>query len=369
MTSPKKHKIMIVGLGSLAGYLLDFLARTPHIPEIVVASRDKKRMKEKVNIARIGAGLMGFFPRISWVRMDLHQTEKSAKTIKEIEPTVVVNATRYLKGIKYGGISFPQGLGYGSWIPWSLVLSYKLMLAVDKSGLKPFVINTSYSDGVVPALTKIGLGPTIGIGNLYHLIPRVKMAVSKKMKVPMENIDVYMVGSHFLDVIVSNKGTAAGSPYFLKVLVYGEDVTKKLGADNILSWCSVPCPHGPERNLMAASSTARTVLAHVFDTNEVIHAPAPNGLIGGYPVRINAKGVKVVLPSEISLRKAIKINKESLSFDGIEKIKRDGTIVYTAKNARRMREIYGFKQREFNVRDCEKVAQELYQLVKKKEGW
>ena len=43
---------------------------------------------------------------------------------------------------------------------------------------------------------------------------------------------------------------------------------------------------------------------------------------GGYPVILDANGVKINLPNEISLEEAIKINEESGKLDSIEKIKK-----------------------------------------------
>ncbi len=63
------------------------------------------------------------------------------------------------------------------------------------------------------------------------------------------------------------------------------------------------------------------------NTNELSHVPGPEGLVGGYPVRLSKDGVKVFLPEGVTREKAIQINEEAQKWDGIEKIEEDGTVV------------------------------------------
>ena len=105
-------------------------------------------------------------------------------------------------------------------------------------------------------------------------------------------------------------------------------------------------------------------MAMLNDTNEYTQAPSPNGLIGGYPVRLSGKGAKVILPKELTLEQAIKINEEGEKFDGVEKIKDDGTIVYTDKNYSIMKEL-GYDCKELPFDEMESRGEELTALYKK----
>jgi hypothetical protein len=357
------NKILIAGLGSVGGFALEFLARIPNLAEIIVGSRDAEWGVEKTNIAKIGAGLMGYYPKISYRKMDLTDVDSTAEIIAEIDPTVILYAARYVKGIKYGAISRPLGLGYGTWICLSLPLIHKLMMAHKKSGVQAHVVNTAYPDGTNPVLARMGLAPTTGAGNLYHLIPRIKMGVGKELGVPAQAVNAYVVGSHFLDVSVSTTGSSAGSPYFLRVLVYGEDVTDRIGAENILGMCNIPAPHGRERNHMCASSAVRTIVGILRNTEEIIHAPGPNGLIGGYPVRLGDNGVDVVTPAGLSLEDAITINEGSLRRDGIDKILDDGTVVLTDTVRTIMKERFGVKHEEIRPDEWEDRGRILIEKV------
>jgi hypothetical protein len=217
-----------------------------------------------------------------------------------------------------------------------------MMKAISLAGINPFIINTGHPDVEGPVLAKLGLAPTIGAGNLQHLIPRIQFAVSKKVGVSPNNVSVFLVASHFLDVYASKKGTDSGSPSFIKIIVDGSDITQDLGKEWIYQVCSIPVPSGEQRNHMVASSCVNTVLSYINQEGSVFHAPSPNGLPGGYPVRIKGDKVEVVLPKEISLEKAIDINLESLKYDGIEAILSDGTMVFDNRTLSILREHFNF---------------------------
>ena len=114
-----------------------------------------------------------------------------------------------------------------------------------------------------------------------------------------------------------------------------------------------------------AASAVRNIMAIINDTNQFAHAPGPNGLPGGYPIRINASGVEVVLPDEITMEEAIKINLDGLKYEGVEEIKDDGTVVLTSEAYNIQRELYGLDLREYRFADMEDIAKELVSVGKK----
>ena len=71
------------------------------------------------------------------------------------------------------------------------------------------------------------------------------------------------------------------------------------------------------------------MMALLFNTGIMTHSPGPNGLPGDYPIRLNAKGAEVILPEELTLQEAIRLNEESQRLDGVKRIEEDGTVVFT----------------------------------------
>lgn len=360
--------IFVIGLGALGTSVLQQLARTPGISKIVAADIDEKRGKEVVDNTISGAAISGFYPDIRFVKIDLFDVEGTTELLKEVEPSLIFNATTlaswwfpHLLPTEIGRKVLEAGLG--PWVPCHLTLTYKLMQAVKKSGLDVPVANASYNDAVAPILSKVGLTPTVGGGNLDLLVPKIKKVVSEKLKVPMREVTVFLLAHH---AVITTVGKA---PFRYKILIRDKNVTGKFTAEEIRRaipplyrieerWVGAPLQYD------IAASFVKNMLAVYFDTNELSHAPGPRGLPGGFPVRINAKGVEVVLPEELTLDDAIKINEEAARFDGIEKIKDDGTTVLTDKAAKLMKEALGYDCKQFKLAECAEKAKELVSLYK-----
>jgi len=363
------NKILMIGLGSLGGHVLEFLARTPGVDRIVAADVNEDWGVCKTNNAILGAVNQGFYPSIIFRKVDLNDVEGTANILREEKPDLVFNATTLQSWWVIGLL--PEkvhekllGAGLGPWLPMHLTLTHKLMMAVRKAGIKAHVVSSSFPDAVHPVLGKVGLAPTVGIGNFDLLIPRIKKVVSEKLGVPMRNISVFMVGHHVHDVLVEDFGTTGGAPYFLKILVGNKNMTHELDPEKILSE-PLPTPPGNQSDQQVASSAVKNILAILNDTGELTHAPGPNGLPGGYPVRLSAKGAEVVLPEELSLEEAIRINEEAQKFDGIEEIKNDGTVVFTEKAVKIMREMLNYECEELRLEESEERAMELRALYKR----
>lgn len=111
--------------------------------------------------------------------------------------------------------------------------------------------------------------------------------------------------------------------------------------------------------LITAASATTVINGMANNTGEIIHAPAPNGLPGGYPVRINAQGGEVILPDDLTLDKAIRLNEEGQRFDGIDKIEQDGTVYFTDKEMTIMKDMLGYECRKMTLLESEDIANQL----------
>ena len=68
-------------------------------------------------------------------------------------------------------------------------------------------------------------------------------------------------------------------------------------------------------NLLMGCDREMVLLAALLsDEPYALHAPAPNGLVGGYPVTISRKGVAVDLPREWTLEQALGVNAAALTY-------------------------------------------------------
>jgi hypothetical protein len=363
------NKVFIVGLGSLGGHALEFLARTPGIRSIVAADCDEDWGLRKLNNAQLGAASQGYYPEMGFRKVDLNNIEETAGILKEEDPSVVYNATTIQSWWVIGELPKEHyekllQAGLGPWTPMHLTLTHKLMKAVKKAGISGHVLSSSFPDVVNPILSKVGLAPLVGIGNLDLLVPFVKRYVSHQLKVPMRNVTVFMLAHHYHDVRVEEFGSTMGAPYYLKIMVGDRNVTGRIDLDEM--WAAFPpVPPGKESDQRVAGSAVKNIAAIINDTDEITHSPGPKGLPGGYPVRLNADGAEVVLPEELTLQDAIKINEEAQKFDGVERIEDDGALVYTDKSVEIMKEMLGYDCRRLRIEDGESRANELRSLYRK----
>lgn len=346
-------KVLLVGVGDVGHHLLEFVARDESQLEWIVGDIDLERAQFSCNNAEIGAAHHGRHPSFKPIKVDLLDIDRTTALIQDEKPDAVINCTvlhtwhliRNLPEDIYAEIS---SAGLGAWLPCQLTLGMNLSQAIKKSGLSPFYINTSLSCLTNPVLGKMGLAPTIGIGNVDLIAPAVTTYAARYLALPREVIEIYLVAHHQHWVFPREAGYRPGAPYFLKILAEGKDVTDQFDTDKVMFDAVKLYPPGIAFTTVSASSTLKNLKALLFDENLRTHSPGPNGLPGGYPVRLNGNGAEVVLPPEITLDEAIVMNEESGRLDSIEEIQDDGTVVFTDYAYDIMKRMLGFDCQSFH---------------------
>ena len=369
------NTVMIVGLGDLGGWVLEFLARCEGVSTIVTADIREDWGIRKTDTAAIGAAQQGYNKTIKFYKCDVRDIDGTAELLKTINPDLVYANVTLASWVVQSGLVSKVSLSSpdivqkwpkvaGARAPLQVVLASKLMQAVKKSGITTHVLNNSFPDVVNPVLWRNGLGPLVGAGNTDLVVGEIKRKVSVAENVPVREITICLIGAHALFSL----GTRTGVPFFFKILVRDQDITSRVDVDSLISDRLMPCPANQMSWLAqppVAASAVKNIMAILNDTNEYTHAPGPVGLPGGYPVRLSAKGVEVVLPEGITLEEAIKINLEGLKREGVEELKADGTIVVTEEAYEIHKEILGVAWREIRFADMEDVSQELLSGFKK----
>ena len=365
--------IMIIGLGSVGTYLLDFLvSKNDPAIKLVVVGRNAEKMQSDVNIVRV-AGLIREVNKSQIIvesGVDLNDIDSIEKAISKYDPDFIVNSSRAYPGLKYGSISWNNVRAYGIWTPLSIKFTKNIMEACDKADTNAVVINTSYSDAVIPWLKSAGKAyPDFGSGNLNHLIPRMKFAVADMLGVDdFWNVDFNFAAAHFHDVCISKEGQTEGVELPLKVYYKGEE--KDLPHDDIFKACSISMPVDQKRNMMNASSNYRIISA-VIDAirtgeDQKVFSPGVFGNIGGYPVIFGYKDDEIsswIDESVFSFEEMDKANRESLALDGVEDIK-DATLIYTDDLIRKVKEAFGEDlPKEVKYDDIEKTADFLIEKI------
>ena len=345
-----RTRIMIMGLGSVGNYLMDYLMSSGMEDiEIIVAGRNHDKMEQDVNIVRIASLIRGQNrTRISIESdVDLNIVSSIADCIRKNQPDIIVNSSRAYPGLKYGSISWKNVRAYGIWTPLAIEFAKNIMEAVDKAKSDAIVINTSYSDAVIPWLKSAGRSyPDFGSGNINHLIPRIKFAIAEIKGISdYWNIDVTYAVAHFHDVVISKEGQTEG----VKQLIVAKYNGKKIDVDYdlVFSKCSIPMPTDAKRNQMNASSNYE-IIKGIMDCSKngkkvKLHIPGAFGELGGYPVILDGSKDRITAcfdESEFSLEEMKKVNSQSIYLDGIEKVE-NGTLTYTDELIAKAKKAFG----------------------------
>ena len=368
-----KIKVMIIGLGSVGSYLLDYLvSKNDPAISVVVVGRDEKKLQTKVNIVRVAALIREVNKSQIDVEggVDLNDIDAIAGVIKKHQPDFIVNSSRAYPGLKYGSISWDNVRAYGIWTPLSIRFTKNVMEACDKVDSNAVVINTSYSDAVIPWLKSAKKAyPDFGSGNLNHLVPRIRFAVADMLGVEdFWNVDVMFAAGHFHDVCISKEGQTEGVDLPLKIYYKGEE--QDLPKDQIFADCSIAMPTDQTRNMMNASSNYQIITA-VIDAirtgeNQRVFSPGFDGNIGGYPVQIGYKdGILSAWIDEsvFSFAEMNLADRASIALDGVEDV-RDGSLIYTDDLIRKAKEKFGVElPKKVAYEDIEKTAEFIIQEI------
>jgi hypothetical protein len=355
--------VLIIGLGDLGATILELLAREPNGPRIVVASRNRERGISRTNLARLGAMAQGCRPQISFEQADLTDRDSVWRLVERETPDVVLGTatlqTWWLPDLLAEEAARPiKDAGFGIWLPVHLTLTMKLMEKLRDVGYRGRTITAPFPDVINCVLDRIGLAPTSGIGNLDEVVPKIRLLAAQRLGVPLEGVRVFLVAHHALEGAAFGEPMPERPPYYLRIEHGGQDVTDRVGGHELL-FAPYPIPPGRAIHFLTAGSAVRLIRALLSDAGELLHAPAPNGLPGGYPVIASSTGVQPAPLEALSLDEAISINERSHRFDGVERIEPDGTVVFVERGVALMREAIGYDCPRLRPDESEGRALEL----------
>lgn len=368
-TKNPRQPILLVGVGELGGLVLEILARIPGVPPIVATDTNDDWGLRKTNSAIEGASYMGLYPDISFRKIDLLDVDRTASLINDVRPSVVFNGTTLQSWWVVNELPtevrnklYRDKCGLGPWAAMHLALTSKLMQAVKQAGVDTHVVNSSYPDVTNPSLAKVGLAPTVGIGNGDLIVPYVQKTASELLGVPMRNVSAQMVVHHYHAYTWCRAGNGTHAPHYVKVYVGSEDVTDRLGTiEEFVAQLPKHAvrPAGRHGQFVVAASSVKNIMAIVNDTGELTHAPGPEGLEGGYPVRLSRSGAEIVPPPGLTKQDARNINLKAQKYDGIEEIRDNGDVVFTAESQQTFKEMLGLDHTHVSVATAFEQATDL----------
>lgn len=357
--------VMIIGLGSVGCYLLDYIVSLadPQL-RVIVVGRNAEKMQMDVNIIRTASTIRKQCrSEIKVVgNCDLNDVNSIATVLETEKPDFIVNSSRVYSGLKYGSISWNNLRAYGIWTPLSIRYAKNIMEAYDKVGCKAISINTSYSDAVIPWLKSAGKAYfDFGSGNLNHLIPRMKFYIAEKYGINNFNeIDVTLAVSHFHDVVISKEGHSEGQDILLDIKFQGKSID--FNKEALLKACSIAMPVDQKRNMMNASSNFNiidSIITAIRGKQQIkIHTPGVDGEIGGYPIIIDGMTATAKFDESIwNMDEMRKANRESIYCDGIENVT-NASLVYTDELLEKVKKAFNVNLPKYiHFNDIDKTAE------------
>ena len=358
-----KPSVLIVGIGEVGRYILEFLARDNFKINIVAADLHLPDVEAKINNVILGAAFQSRYPDVKALEIDLFDLERTADILNELQPDVVINCAvlqtwHVIRRLPENVYSRLSSAGLGAWLPVQLTLAMKLAQAIKLSGISAHYINTSLSDLTNPVLDAMGIPPTIGIGNIALIESAVRTLVARILEIPGTKVVLKMVAHHVHWVTWREAGYREGAPFYMKIFASGQDVTDRFDTLDLMKKAILLYPSGTSFSAVSASSAIQNLGALLSKEPVSIHSPGPNGLPGGYPVILSREGARVDLPADISLDEAINMNKEAQTYDGIKEIDAGARVHFMPYTIDIMKEVLNFDCISFTPEECDELAKE-----------
>ena len=211
-------------------------------------------------------------------------------------------------------------------LPYQLPAVLSIMRATRDAGYDGPVANLSFPDVTGPVLARLGLAPTVGLGNVAMMVLRVRAAL--RAAEPAAELPLIRVIGQHAQVFGVMQASEPSDPDERPQVFLGEDGRR----DDALAYRAPAMAPGIRYNPVTAAA-ALPVLAALLPGAEPLRwsTPAPAGLPGGYPVRIVDGSVALDLPPGVTLAAAISFNERMGRGDGVERVDDDGTVHFTAR--------------------------------------
>lgn len=315
--------IVIFGTGAFASRIVfDLAIATPRAVSLKIVGRDGPRLAWMKTAALARAAMFNRPLSVTVERRDAFTTPVVMEILDAARPRVVVN-TASMQGARksppaadaWSRLVAAAGLGVSSVL--QARISMDVARAMSAAPGASF-INCCYPDVVNPMLAGAGLTVTSGFGNVAILEHAFSGALGP--------------GHEELRLLAQHAALSA----------FRRDPAKRVGAAPLRLWlgaseiddvyerfADVKLTEEPAIDVSGASGVP-LLLALVFGTAWRGHAPGPNGLPGGYPVRLADGRLELDLPEGLSADDAVAWNRAFEEGNGV-RVGADGYVRYAGR--------------------------------------
>jgi hypothetical protein len=355
MTAPTD--ILILGTGSFAARILFDLAATATAPlTVAVAGRNPDRLDWLRTAANARAHMFGRTVRCASARVDLLDADATAELLEACRPAVTVQAASLQSGavISATGNAWTQLVaegGLSATAVFQALLSMRVARALHSAHPAGRLINCCFPDVVNGLIAAAGLPIGCGIGNVAILAHAFSGALPEAERSSLRVLAHYQTIAPWRRPKQDRNGLALP-----RVWMGDEELTDVLG-----KFAEVRLTPEPVIDISGASG-APLIEAMALGGEWAGHAPGPNGLPGGYPVRLRV-GELVLhldLPTGLGHDAAAAWNAGFEAANGL--VVGDGRARYTGRLYNRLRYASPSLAEGFAVADIDAVYDDMVAL-------
>ncbi|WP_291296796.1 hypothetical protein [Elioraea sp.] len=319
-----KADIVIFGTGSFAArILLDLAATASEQVSVAIVGRNRDRLAWLRTAANARAAMFGTGARVTDHPLEDLSVDAVGALIAALRPSVVANTAsvqggRVMTDRPDGWAMLVREVGLGCTALLQTRISYDIAAAIARVAPDAAFVNCCYPDVVNPMLAAAGLPIACGIGNvaiLAHAFAGVLGPGHGRLHLLAQHAAL----SAFRRPSAQRAGIAP-----LRLWIDGVEV-----ANVFDRFATVKLSPEPVIDVSGASGVP-LFLAIAAGRAWRGHVPGPNGLSGGYPVRMEGGRIALDLPDGVTEDEAVSWNRRFEGENGIV-VGSDGMVRYTGR--------------------------------------
>jgi hypothetical protein len=322
-----RARVLQLGCGDVGLKIADGLLRQGGIEQLVLADLGRERAESSI------AMLNDCHPSlVSFAEIDALDPLALERLLRQVRPDLIVQAASLISPWSIIGRDHPTARALGDagiaiQLPMQLPIVVNLMQVLAELGWSVPVANLSMPDIIHPVLDTGGLAPTIGLGNVSILLLRSMAAwKARAQSALVESGPLIRAIGHHSQVYDVMRAEMPGNEADRVRVYVGEDGER----EDDLAYIGRALAPGRIYNVITAASVLPVLAALLPGAAGCrFSAPAPFGLPGGYPVRIEEQAVSLDLPDPVSLEEAVEYNCRLARRDGLQAIDADGVVSFT----------------------------------------
>jgi hypothetical protein len=341
----KPFDVLVTGGGAVGGHAVEFLARRPEVRRIAVIDLNAAVAAGIAWRARLGALQERCDVIVEGFALDLANLAAAQELIHRIRPRVVLHAATMLtvpemaRGLKPETFARVRADGMGGFLAAHICLALKVQAVLAEMSPRPPLITAPFPDFTNQVLARIGPAPITGIGNVDNMACELQAMVAEALDVSALDVRPMIVAHHSVGEWFQRSGSAGEARWFARVFVDGADVSERFDLTALMAE-SARRIRGVNQEARTAASAVKAVLAVLRDEGCYLHSAGPLGRAGGWPARLWADRLELVPVPGLDEGEAARINLAGQRAGGIEAIADDGTLVYTERCAKMMRDLF-----------------------------